>query len=260
MIRRINYTDRQKIKLENIEINFIYHKDKIKSFNADIDLSDLKLHLNAKVYVDVYHKSEIKRFDFGTAENPVSGGDTDLEDFAYPDNMKFRILVVDDESDEGRILAYADKIRPQYEPEKRSILPIVFEELGNMIWQIDYSDDEGGPVLKLNKSIPNIENTARRDTLFIMYVYPYVIREIFYNMIFITGISSVTDPEANWVGNWLNFAMKTTGDNELPQFIIKESEEFDAEESLEWINFLSEEFCSRRSEWNEFIEIMSGSK
>lgn len=260
MIRRINYTNRQKIKRDNIEINFIYRKDRIVSFTADFEFSDLKLSPDAKVFVDVYHKSEMMRFDFGKVSNPDAPADTNITDFAYPDNMKFRVLVVDYDSDKGRILAYADYIRPKYEPEKKSILPISFGELGKMIWQIDYGDDEGGPILKLNSSIPNIENIAKQDSLFIMYVYPYVIKEILYNIIFVTGITSLSDTDTNWIKNWLNFALRMAGSNDLSEFLIRESEEFDAEECLDWINHISEEFCSRRSEWDDFIKISGGEK
>lgn len=260
MIRRINYTNRQKIKRDNIEINFIYRKDRIVYFTADFEFSDLKLPPDAKVFVDVYHKSEMMRFDFGNVSNPETPDDVNISDFAYPENMKFRILVVDNNSDKGRILAYIDYISPKYEPERKSILPITFEELGKMIWQIDYGDDEGGPILKLNNSIPNIENIAKQDSLFIMYVYPYVIKEILYNLIFVTGISSLTDTDTNWIKNWLNFAQKLSGSTTLPEFLIRESEDFDPEECIEWINNISEEFCSRRSEWDDFIKISGGEK
>jgi hypothetical protein len=105
MKRRFNYTDRKRILHENITITLNREKGRIKSFSATIDFNNMSLPADAKVYIVAYHRTEQKIFDYGIVGNPVAPQDTSLTELAYTENLRFRILVVDQY---GLILAHAD--------------------------------------------------------------------------------------------------------------------------------------------------------
>jgi hypothetical protein len=68
---------------------------------------------------------------------------------------------------------------PQKNPLKKSQFFLwSFPDLGNEIWRVEYEGEEGSPILIINKRIPNIQNIAKQDAQFLIYVYPQVIREV----------------------------------------------------------------------------------
>ncbi len=204
MKRRINYTGRKKIKRKQVSITLIRQNGSVVSFYLGrLDLDDLGIPGDAKIYVEAYYRTELKRVEFGTAGNRVYPPSPNLTDMAYPENLKFRILAVNPL--DGKILAQADGIAPEEPPEK-TILPVEFKDIGNEIWRIEYEGDEGSPILCINGKIPNIQNIAKQDAQFLIYVYPAVIRDILYHMVFVDKVTSVTDPSIDWHSNWLMFS------------------------------------------------------
>jgi len=249
MKRRFNYTDRKKIKRENVSINFIRQNDTIVAFAVNkLDLSDLNLPLDSRVYVEANYRTELKRFDFGTAGNISQLSPCDLRGMAYPENLKFRILVVD--ALDGKLLAHADKISPAGPTEKKPILPVEFSDLGNEIWQVEYEGDEGSPILRINSRIPNIQNISKQDAQFMIYVYPQVIREVLKHMVFVVGVDSITEPSADWHGDWIKFVMQLRVN--FPNTLNKNDENFSEEDALRWINDSVTAFCDSYS--NKFEE------
>jgi len=249
MKRRLNYTGRKKIKRENVSINFIRQNGAVVAFAVNkVDLNDLNLPPEARVYVEAYYRTELKRFDSGTAGGISSPSACDLRDMAYPENLKFRILVVD--PSDGKLLAHADRISPEEPAKKKSILPVEFYDLGNEIWQVKYEGDEGSPILIINSRIPNIQNIAKQDAQFLMYVYPQVIREVLTDMVFVDGVDSTTEPSTDWHGDWLNFIRQLGV--EFPETLNKDDENFSKEDALRWINDSVPAFCNTHS--NKFQE------
>ena len=253
MRRRFNYTDRSRIPQERISINLNRDVNSIKSFNAEIDLNDMNLPDGAKVYVEAYHKTEVSRYDFGLVRNIIPANNTDLANLAYSENMKFRILVVDEASEHGLILAHADRIKPTSDTDKKPILPVDFKNIGQQIWKVDFSGDEGSPALVINSNIPNIENIARSDPQFIMYVYPAVIRQVLTHMSFVDGVESSYDPPIEWHKDWLDFSKKIIPGDNPPKILHPKKDNFEPEEVKNWIDRIVEEFCAGRNEWNLYI-------
>jgi hypothetical protein len=209
MKRRFNYTGRKKIGSDRISITLVHDENnEIQSFNARINLGDMKLPIDANVYIDAYHKTESKRFDFGNVINLSSRQETTLVGLAYAGQLKFKVVVVDKSAEHGKILAIADEIHPTAAPTK-SILPVFFKDIGQRIWMLDFSGSEGAPVLLINKKIPNIENIAKSNPQFIMFVYPSVIKEILIKIIFIDRVDSINDPSIDWHRDWLDFSKMT---------------------------------------------------
>jgi hypothetical protein len=251
MKRRLNYTDRKKIKRENISINFIRQNGAVVAFVVNkLDLSDLLLPPDARVYVEAYYRTELKRFDFGTAGSISNPSSCDLRGMAYPENLKFRILVVD--PSDGKILAHADRISPEEQAPKNPILPVEFSDLGSEIWRVEYEGDGGSPILIINRKIPNIQNIAKQDAQFLIYVYPQVIREVLTHMVFVDGVDSTTEPSTDWHGDWLKF-VRLLG-VEIPETLNKVDEHFSEEDALRWINDSVSAFCNAHNNiFQEYI-------
>lgn len=242
MKRRFNYTGRKKIERKRISITLVRQNRVIVSFNLKkLNLDDLNLPDDAKVYVEAYYRTELKRFDFGTVGNIVHPPSTDLTGLAYPENLKFRILIVD--PSDRKILAHADGILPEESPLERAILPVEFKDLGNEIWRIEYEGDEGAPILCINRKIPNVQNIAKQDPQFVIYVYPAVIREILTHMVFVDEVTSTTDPAIDWHAHWLKFCNKLGVTP--PEVLNHNDDNFDAEDALRWIDDVVTAFSNK---------------
>jgi hypothetical protein len=257
--RRINYTGRRRIPKEKVSI--ILNKDDhfvVRSFNVKINLEGFNFPPDAKIYIDAYHRTEVKRYDFGTAENIVPPRDSGLTGFAYPENLKFRILIVDESGQHGLILAHADRIKATSDLDTKSILPVDFDDIGQQIWRVDFKGDGGSPVLVINRHIPNIKTIVISDSQFIMYVYPAVIREVLTHMIFVEGVESPSDPSIEWHEDWLDFSRRILPGEGPPEVLDPQEADFEGDAAKEWINKVVEEFSASRNEWRKFINRISG--
>ena len=254
MKRVLNFTERKRIKRKNVSIKFIRQNGKVVGFTLEkLDLNDLDLPNYAKIYIEAYYRTELKRFDLGTINSftlPYSG---DLKDIAYSENSKFRILVID--PSDLKILAHADKISPDEIAGKRAILPVEFTDLGNEIWRVEYEGDEGAPILMINREIPNIQNIAKKDPQFLLYVYPAVLREILIHIVFVDKIDSTTEPTVGWHRDWLKFTQQLGV--EIPESLSIENDNFNRDDILEWISNCITKFCNKYAEkFQEYVKII----
>ena len=258
MKRRFNFTGRRKIPREKISIILNRDGDSVWLSDVSIDLNGMNLPSDGKVYVDAYHRTEIRRYNFGTVNNIKCPTDTGLSALAYSENLKFRVLVVDESAQHGLILAQADRIKLAVDMDRKSILPVDFRDLYHQIWKVEYGGDEGAPILVLNSTIPNIGNIAKSDPQFIMYVYPTVIREVLTHMVFVDNVDSISDPSVDWHRDWLNFARRILNGKGSPEILSPQEESFESDEVVKWIYEVVEEFCASRNEWREYINSLSG--
>ncbi len=153
------------------------------------------------------------RFRFGTIGKCTIPPDRNLVDIEPKVTPLFRVKVVDETSQQGRIIALADKILPrgidQGTREKISLLHVEFsEDLEGQVWRLDLSGE--WPVIQVNSQIDLIKEIAKSDRAFIALVYPEVVRQILNHII----ESDETDPELDeedWPGMWLNFVGRMPG-------------------------------------------------
>ncbi|KQC06653.1 MAG: hypothetical protein APR54_01535 [Candidatus Cloacimonas sp. SDB] len=257
MKRHLNYTRRQRIPAKNIHITFHRENEVIKSFDATINLQGLKLPFDAKVFVEVYYRTDRKRFDFGTVSNIIQPESTNISELGNLDNLNFRIKVVDLSTKYGLILAEADGIKPHTEKgdEKRirSILSTEFNcDLGNQVWRMNYSTSL--PILELNKNIPNIRSLAKSNPLFFFFVYPQVIREVLTYMFLVEEF----DPEETteeWQFNWFEFAKRIYLEDPPTRFNINDPDS--RQEIVEWIEKVVDEFSSGEDKkWESFSKLV----
>lgn len=218
MIRKFNYTGRKKIKRTSVRIDILRNGEGRRFFNAVLQIADMQLPENAHVYIEAYRRTAYQRFDFGTIAKLVVPADRRLFHFSDAAIPLFRVKVVDRTGTHGRIVAAADKIRPESGDElpagSQSLLFVEYEDLGNNIWQLDLEGD--WPILKLNRNADEISLIASSDNRFLPLVYPEVFRQIL-NRIMITDEHTDPDCDDDWPSLWLRLACTLPGMVPPPQ-------------------------------------------
>jgi hypothetical protein len=185
-------------------------------------------------------------------------GTLDLSIAGYGENLRFRIYVVEESGTHGLILAHAARIKPERDIDRKAILPVQFNDIGQQIWKVVYEGDGGEPVLILNSRISTIQTISRNDAQFIMFVYPAVLKEVLSQMVFVDGIDSLSEPQTDWHKEWLDFTRNILGEDPPEEILTEDGGVADKEEARKWINRVVEEFCNRRSEWGMYIQQLSG--
>lgn len=247
MKRRFNYTGREKLSKDAIRISTNKLDGKPKSISVNIHLNETKYPSETKIYLDAYHKTDRKRFDFGKISHRVNPDDLTIDELSYTDNLMFRLLLIDESGEHGKIIAHADRIRADEDADKRPILPVRFDDLGQQIWKLEFTGDEGGPILCVNSNIPAIENIVKSNSLFFMFVFPAAIREILTHMIFIDKIENQEEPSIGWHYDWLTYSKVILPNETIPKLDPDERED---DNVVSWIDQVVEEFCNcRRFEW-----------
>jgi len=254
MKRRFNYTGRKRILRDRIDITLNKDGNLVRSAVFQLNLREMNLLQDASVYVEAYQRMAESRISrIGIVNEGDVMGTIDLSTCGYDENLKFRIYVVNESGEHGLILAHADRIKPEQDVNRKTILPILFKDIGQQIWKIVYEGDGCEPLLLLNRGIPAIETIAKNDAQFIMFVYPAVLKEVLKHMVFVDGIDSLSDPQTDWHKDWLNLTRYLIGE-EPPNGILKIENEISKNgEALKWIDKVVEGFCNSRSEWSIYI-------
>jgi hypothetical protein len=256
MKRRFNYTGREKLTKDAIKISINKTNEKPKSITAKLNLNEIKYPGVTKIYLDAYHKTDRKRFDFGKISHISLPEDLTIDELAYTDNLMFRLMLIDESGEHGKIIAHADRIRADEEADKRPILPVRFDDLGQQIWKLEFTGEEGGPILCINNKIPALENLVKTDSVFFMYVFPAAIREILTHLIFIDTVENPEEPSVTWHNDWLKFSKMILPHEPVPDLDPDKIKEDDV---VKWIDQVVEEFCnSRRQEWESVKKSLAG--
>src|SRR4051812_26464943 len=102
MIRRFNYTGREKLPADHINLR-LHRNGHGMLFDAQITGVDaLGFPGSAKVFVEAYHQATYMRFDFGTVASIQIPPDRALTQFYDGSPVNFRVKVVDTSTETGR--------------------------------------------------------------------------------------------------------------------------------------------------------------
>jgi len=208
MIRKFNYTGRLKIPEKFTKIK-IFETENSTYFNAYLDIKNLGFPGHANVFVESYFNANFLRFDYGTVNELKPPTNTFLNELPNIDQLRFRVKVIDNSNELHKIIGISDNIYPEgllNDGVKKSILPVLFEDIGNQIWKVDFTGN--GPVLILNceKNYPGIRNHIKSNPYFLGLIYPIAIRFILEKII----LEDTFDSE-EWSLNWLTFTREILG-------------------------------------------------
>ena len=177
-------------------------------------LGELKLDPASRVYVESYVKSSSMRFDFGTIGALRTPDDTSLTELDVGGSILFRVTVIDESGDVGKILASVNGVRPKDETEEeddaKAILPLRLRDIGEAIWTIDI-EGPARPELVINNRIPGLVDRLKTDPLFQGAVIPHAVARVLEAAI----KDNEADDSLEWVRDWRKFAEALTGD-EIP--------------------------------------------
>jgi hypothetical protein len=215
MSRSFNYTGRVKISRDKFSIRVIDDPDGgPASFTADLTgLGTLGLSPKARVVVEPYVKLTSMRFDYGALGAIAEPPQRALTEIDLGSLVQFRIKIIDTEMKPGRLLAFADQVRPKDEEaddQYKSIIILKEENLVEEIWRVDVSRDSS-PVLMLNNRVPNLKARLMDDPVLQGAMFSCVVRDVI-------RVLLVEDPdvELQWVKDWYEFAEALLGEELKP--------------------------------------------
>lgn len=217
MKRRFNSTGRKAIATSQISIRLIHPSEPgvPKSFEADLSgLKELGVPSNARIYVEPYvtGSSSIMRFPFGEIGEIAPPNDRSLSGLDAGGRVLFRIKVVDESNEVGKILAAANAIRPLdeklTEDQQRSILPVESRDLGEAIWKLEL-EDAVRPTLVVSNRIPGLIEQLKTEPFVQGSIIPHAVRLILLR-IFDPERGDVTD-DTDWVQDWKQWASEILG-------------------------------------------------
>ncbi len=240
MIRRLNYTDRKRIRHSSVSIALDNSTNPV-SFNARFDLESYTLEPAARVFVEAYRGNSFMRFDFGTVGKPVPPSNRQLSEIEGGNFSRFRVKVVDDDS--GRLLAATTTLSPDknQHDELEPLLPLHLVELGNQVWKLHF--DSEGVRLQLNRRIERIDEIAKNDPGFRALVFPAVVRDVLTYIIFVEKEEDAEEDEWSPWNKWLKFVSGFYPDTYPGPW--REESRTDEESHLEWIDGAVGAFCSK---------------
>lgn len=248
MIRKFNYTGRQKINRSEIDIT-LRGVGRHRSFDANVELDSLNLPPEATVYIEPYCRVSFMRFNCGTVADFTLPSDTTISDIPPSDIVHFTVKVVDESGRHGRLLAYASQLKPMMLDESRvrrkSILPVEFStDLGQQVWKITF--DGPTPVLHINRRIENRRELVKSDE-FMSLAYPAVVKEVVLKIIH--DFPEYDADGDHWSSLWLQFTKHILHVHDKP-----EPEEGKETEMEEWVESVVEAFCRKYFIRNRYEE------
>jgi hypothetical protein len=239
--RRLNYTGRKRINKTDVKIQLVNDGSRAASFLASVDLSRLNLPSDAPVFIEARQKDLMQRFECGTVGDFKLPQETTLSEVDGSAPVSFWVRVLDPSRTDGRLLAVARSIHPEGdvpgEDEGRdSLLAVKARPLGNIPWTIEFpTDEEGIPWLVINSRIPDPIGKVHGNAIVQGYVLPAAVREIFGRIYMDAEIVG----EGTWQDKWLQYGKRLIG-QEWPQ-----PHSSATEESIEWIDQVTEMFCEQ---------------
>ncbi len=238
MKRTFNYTGRIKIPQDRITITLQGDPPAIR---ASLNLKDLDLPPEAPVVVEAYHRTQFWRFDFGTVASPRGRTDCLLDGIRPKDPVRFRVKVVGSEGETaGRLLAEQASIPVSTGGENKgaALLGVEFTDLGDRIWKLDFSEQEGVRLL-VNKEV--LVDVTRSET-FKSLVLPEALENVLRRML----IEEKEDPDPedpSWRGPWYKFVTESLNQDDLPD--RREQPTGTEQPREEWIAKAVENYCRR---------------
>ena len=248
MIRRFNYTARQRIPRRSIRlVTMASPNHHLKE--ASWELDGLGFPEEAAVYLEATSSGTpaVLRIPWGTvgAGKPPDAALRSLQELRG-DNVFFTFKVVDETQDSGRILGVARHVRPRGagkdddDAGSTSLLPVNPVDLGDEVWRIEFTS--GLPYLEVNKAIPGIMDIVRSDPQFFSLVYPQVIRRVLLQILIIEDVQD-PDESGDWKGQWLAWGCLCHPDGASPP---EGNHESAFEDRIKWVEEVALGFAVQR--------------
>jgi hypothetical protein len=210
MKRRLNYTRRKKIPSDRVLIRVLpaAQPGAAASFEASIDLADVDLPAYGRVFLDPYVNTSSMRFSYGTVDHITAPEDRRLGDIDEGKEVLFRLLVVDESNEVGKILASTKAISPVDDQKSRqSLFPLKIRDIGEAVWAVDLEAER--PCLVLNSRIPGLQEKLLAEPLLRGSIYPHALRIVLRSVY----EDSQSSDDVDWVADWKVFVTSLIGED-----------------------------------------------
>lgn len=242
MRRRFNYTNRQRIRKNDLSFSITENEEGTQKFYADIHLENYDLPPDAKVWVEAYDRNALMRFPFGSVAEPKSETQNTLTDFTGTDSYYFRVKVVD-ALHRSRLFAVADSVSPLRRHDEdeaaKSLLRVTTRDLGPVPWELEYPVADH-PLLVINNRIDAGKSLARSNLFFQALVLPAIFEQVLRRILLENKYVPTAEPDEDdmWKEGWLEFA------GCLPDNTRLSIDQEDSKDDLEqWIESARTGFC-----------------
>jgi hypothetical protein len=237
--RRINSTGRQRIRRESIDIRMLASlPGEPLQAKASLSLDGLGFPGHATVAIEAYHRSSGMRFECGTIANLSVPPVMVLDQVDRSGSVLFRVKVVDNDNEQGKILGSAERVQPRSEEDnegRKSLFPILYRDLGAEVWKVqcNYGDR---PKLLINTRMPGFSHKLQQNPLLQALLLPAALRVVLERLADPGDPGDEDEGEDGWRSDWLQYCETTLGMKGDPALM-------EPEERQEWIEESVRKFC-----------------
>ena len=205
--RRINSTGRTRIGREYVKIDMLkcLPGEPLKA-KASLQLHKFGFPETASVAIEAYHRSTGMRFDCGTINSLKVPDPLVLNEIDQSGSVLFRLKVVDNDTEPGRLLGSAERITPGSEDDserRRSLFPVLYRDLQDDIWKVEI-EQGGTPKLIINRKLPGFSHKLQKSPIVQGLILPAALRFVLQQLVkdYDTGED---DDELSWREEWLTY-------------------------------------------------------
>lgn len=239
-VKRINYSGRLKLTRDEASVRVwppTRSTDKA-CFDVQLDLARLLPSFSdALVFVEAYQRSVRMRFAFGTVANIAEPPPNQrvLSEFPEWQDVQFRIKITDVTASSGRIVAWADRIKPQGLDNGNETDLVRFRdaELRGRLWDVEF--DELGPIVLVERDQGGAQSVGRSN-YFRAAAYPEILRRVLFQALILDDGS--VDDEDYWLKLWYEGFLHS-------KLKLSEPPDGTTQEKIEWIDDAVVKFASK---------------
>lgn len=250
MAHRFNYTKRDKIRLEDIEVKTTKGKSPLTAF-LKVDFSRYLAKGTLKpddlVVFEAHRRTKATRKPLGMIRSMPTSQKVEFEDFANDENVLFRLRVI--EPGTRLVKGMAKRITPANKPEEEgpmdSIIQVTLADpedgLGERLWKVSFEGVSLPTVLLSGKrfATPDASWTSPFQAL----VWPEILQEI----LLYAFIVRAFDPPS-WRQKWIEYSEEVLGVPDSPVNVPETIEQLPQyfHNAYRWIDEVVHAFCTRR--------------
>lgn len=239
--KRINSTGRKRITRESIDIRLLETAPgQPLQAKASLDIAALGFPGSATVAIEAYHRSSGMRFDCGTVDT-LAIPNMVLDQIDQGGNILFRVKIVDNDNELGKLLGSAERIQPRSDDAdegRRSLFPVQYRDLGAEVWKVDIVHG-AKPSLIINSRITGFSHRLQENPLVQGLLLPAALRIVLQRITDGSDTGDEDENEAGWVGDWLKYCRA--------EFGAEDPTGFEEEQKHEWVEDIVRQFCDQKS-------------
>ncbi len=238
-----NYTGRGSIKQKLCHISVVERDDDQMLAKLHLDLDNLHLEHGQKLVLEALYRGVYFRKKI---HNPKTVHDIYINGFPEKSNPSFRLKVLSSDNEmTGKIISATKFFKAKFEENEKEIRKNILKfrltnDIGDQIWQIDWSDPQY-PVILLKKDFS--EKYYHHDLKTLSFILPPILKELLTGL-FLRFDSQDKIDERSDAGRWLKFF-----ETKLPGWSLPDDEDWDNDDKthlLELADNAIRIFCDQK--------------